>query len=116
MVVFVVYNINSDNRSRSISNTYINNHNKKCPNNNNTSPGISFRRICLLSCCGGRGVQENAFSMAWLAEELIPCNKFIIPALLLTKDLVEESTGAGGFQQELCKDAVVRRTFVLPQY
>ena len=29
---------------------------------------------------------------------------------------MEESTGAGGFQQELCKDAVVRRTFVLPQY
>ena len=28
---------------------------------------------------------------------------------------MEESTGAGGFQQELCKDAVVRRTFVLPQ-
>ena len=29
---------------------------------------------------------------------------------------MEESTGAGGFQQEICKDAVVRRTFVLPQY
>ena len=44
----------------------------------NTSPGIKFRRICLLSCCGGRGVQESAFSLAWLAEEFITWNKFII--------------------------------------
>ena len=29
---------------------------------------------------------------------------------------MEESTGAGGFQQELCKDAVVGPTFGLPQY
>ena len=43
-----------------------------------TSPGIKFRRTCLLSCCGGRGVQESAFSLAWLAEELITWNKFII--------------------------------------
>ena len=32
------------------------------------SPGIKFRRICLLSCCGGRELQESAFSLAWLAE------------------------------------------------
>ena len=44
----------------------------------NASPGIKFRRICLISCCGGRGVRESAFLLAWLAEELIHRNKFII--------------------------------------
>ena len=43
-----------------------------------TSPGIKFRRICLLSCCGGRGVRESAFLLAWPAEELIHRNKCII--------------------------------------
>ena len=81
-----------------------------------TSPGLKFRCICLLACCGGRGIQESAFSLVWLAEELISWNKFAILELFRTEDLVEESTGAGGFQQELCRDAVVRRTFVLLQY
>ena len=40
-----------------------------------TSQGTKFRHICRLACCGGRGVQESAFSLAWLAEELIPWNK-----------------------------------------
>ena len=39
--------------------------------------GIKFR-ICLISCCGGRGVRESAFSLAWLAEELIHRNIFTI--------------------------------------
>ena len=29
---------------------------------------------------------------------------------------MEESAGSGFFQQELGKDAITRRTFVLPQY
>ena len=46
-----------------------NNNTENKHNENNTSPGIKFRRTCLLSCCGGRGVQESAFSLAWLAKE-----------------------------------------------
>ena len=44
-------------------------------------------------------VQKCDFSLAWLAEELLHRNKFIILHLFRTEDLVEESTGAGGLSR-----------------
>ena len=75
----------------------------------NASPGIKFRRICLISCCGGRGVRESAFSLAWLAEELIHRNTFII---LIVPDggLVGGVYGGRGSAQDSCRtDAGMRK-------